>query len=80
MTATTDPAAQDMSWLVAIFDAVEAAPPAPVEAPAPAAPAPIIATTRRTCIRCGGEGRIPGMQHVKGGVCFRCNGQGTTLK
>lgn len=32
---------------------------------------------RVTCGRCGGDGRLVAFSHVKGGVCFQCEGLGT---
>lgn len=32
--------------------------------------------TARTCIKCGGAGRISSFQYIKGGECFRCGGSG----
>ena len=34
--------------------------------------------TRRPigCGRCGGRGYLPSFQHIKGGECFACGGQG----
>ncbi|MDX3694994.1 hypothetical protein PV726_32575 [Streptomyces europaeiscabiei] len=29
------------------------------------------------CVKCGGNGRINAYQHVQGGVCFACAGEGT---
>jgi hypothetical protein len=28
------------------------------------------------CGRCGGRGYLPSFQHIKGGECFACGGQG----
>ena len=30
------------------------------------------------CSRCGGSGYIPKWSHIAGGVCFKCNGRGST--
>jgi hypothetical protein len=32
----------------------------------------------KACDRCGGIGHIAAFKHVSGGVCFQCDGSGTT--
>ena len=34
-------------------------------------------TTRLTCTRCCGTGKVGNFSHVKSGVCFACGGTGT---
>jgi DnaJ-class molecular chaperone len=31
---------------------------------------------KKECRRCSGYGRIDAYTHIKGGVCFSCNGSG----
>jgi hypothetical protein len=31
---------------------------------------------RATCTRCNGTGNLKGFSHVRGGICFRCEGSG----
>ena len=38
--------------------------------------APVVRTRPIGCGRCGGRGYLPSFQHIKGGECFACGGQG----